>query len=695
MDELMKMLKEKALAYGAYRAEIIDVSQISTDASFRSLCESNACGNYGKSYMCPPDIGEIETLMKEIRSYQKAMVYQTVGSLEDSYDFEGMMEAGKRQNELAQKLRLLTRENADRMGETEVLHLGAGGCRVCEICGKKTGEPCRFPEKAIGSLEAYGINVSLLAQTAGMRYINGQNTVTYFGAVFCRTRPQGKKDGPDEITVTVNGEKRQARRGMLLGELLKQEDFSMPCAGMGRCGKCRVRAEGQLGDPGAAERERLSEEELEAHIRLACQTVILGPWTVEWETPKAMQIQVAQAAGEGHGVPLFQKLGAAVDLGTTTLAAQLYGEKGLLAQAGMENPQKVFGADVISRMEHSLAGEGEALKEAVCRGISELLETTAQQAGVRAEEIDTIVITGNTAMLYLLTGRNPECLSRAPFQADWLAGEWIPARELSLPCREARVYLPPCISAFVGADTTCAMLHTGSGNRQEPELLVDIGTNGEIVLCNRGELLCCSTAAGPAFEGAGLSCGMPAKEGAVSHVKWKNGVFQVEVIGEKAAVGLCGSGVIDAVSCLLRSGQMDETGYMEAGKAELTERVILLQEDIRKVQLAKSAICAGILTMLHRAELPADALSHILVAGGFGNYLNLESALAIGLLPEVEPKKILVCGNAALAGAAKLLWNGEKRTEAAGLAARAHTVNLAEDPFFQESYMEGMLFPEA
>ena len=184
----MRVLREEALALGAFRAELVRVEDISTDASFRSLCASNPCGNYGKNYMCPPDIGSIEELMQELRTYETALVYQTVGILEDSYDFERMMEAGNRHNVLAQKLRILAQERAGQEGGIQLLHLGAGGCRVCVACGKRSGEPCRFPEKAIGSLEAYGVNVSLLAQTAGMRYINGQNTVTYFGAILCRTR---------------------------------------------------------------------------------------------------------------------------------------------------------------------------------------------------------------------------------------------------------------------------------------------------------------------------------------------------------------------------------------------------------------------------------------------------------------------------------------------------------------------------
>ena len=162
---------------GAYRAAVIDVGDIVFDRGFRALCEANACGNYGRCWMCPPDAGDIDTLMEEAKSYQKAVVYQTVGALEDSYDFEGMMEAGNAHYRLSAAID---------EGCGPRLHLGAGGCKVCEVCAKRTDEPCRHPELAMASLETYGIAVSQLAESCGMKYINGQNTVTYFGGVFFR-----------------------------------------------------------------------------------------------------------------------------------------------------------------------------------------------------------------------------------------------------------------------------------------------------------------------------------------------------------------------------------------------------------------------------------------------------------------------------------------------------------------------------
>ena len=178
-NALFDRMTDLALSLGAYRAAVIPVTNVETDASFRDMCASNVCGNYGRNWMCPPDAGDIHDLMAALRSYSYALVYQTVSELEDSYDFEGMMDAGVAHNRLMVELR----RGIDALALPRVLHLGAGGCRMCEVCAKRTGEPCRHPDLAVASLETYGVNVSRLAPAAGMKYINGKDTVTYFGAV--------------------------------------------------------------------------------------------------------------------------------------------------------------------------------------------------------------------------------------------------------------------------------------------------------------------------------------------------------------------------------------------------------------------------------------------------------------------------------------------------------------------------------
>ena len=174
-DEMITL----ALSLGAYKASVIPVTEVETDPSFRDLCASNVCGNYGRNWMCPPDAGDIHDLIDRLRTYNYMLVYQTVSELEDSYDFEGMMDAGIAHNRLMVEMRQKLAE----FPLSRVLHLGAGGCRMCEVCAKRTGEPCRHPEDAVASLETYGVNVSKLAPAAGMKYINGKDTVTYFGAM--------------------------------------------------------------------------------------------------------------------------------------------------------------------------------------------------------------------------------------------------------------------------------------------------------------------------------------------------------------------------------------------------------------------------------------------------------------------------------------------------------------------------------
>ena len=181
-DALFESLKQMALDLGAFAASVVSVDEIQTDVAFREMCERNVCGNYGRNWMCPPFAGEIETLISTLRTYDFALVYQTVGQLEDSYDFEGMMEAAAAHNQLMVALR----KKVDAMELPRTLHLGAGGCHMCDTCAKVQEQPCRHPDLAVASLETYGVHVSKLAATANMKYINGQDTVTYFGAVlFC------------------------------------------------------------------------------------------------------------------------------------------------------------------------------------------------------------------------------------------------------------------------------------------------------------------------------------------------------------------------------------------------------------------------------------------------------------------------------------------------------------------------------
>lgn len=486
------------------------------------------------------------------------------------------------------------------------------------------------------------------------------------------------------------------REGALLSEVLRDRGQApdMPCAGQGRCGKCRVLASGALSAPSPAERAHLTPEELARGVRLACCTRLEGDCHVTLSGSARSQICLSGVVDAAALRPRFCAYGAAVDIGTTTLAASLYGADGtLLAQASGTNPQAAWGADVISRIESALKGEDGALAACVRGAIDRLLEQLAAQARITPGEIDALVVTGNTAMLHLFTETSPEPLSHAPFAAERLFGEVCPAAGLGLSaCPGASVYLPRCVSAFVGADMTTALLAGGICGRAETRILVDIGTNGEMALWHDGALLCCSTAAGPAFEGAGLSMGMHGQDGAVDHVALRDGALLPHVIGGGPPKGICGSGVIDALACLLETGDLDETGLLETSPAPIAPPAVLTQKDVRMVQLAKGAVSAGLRTLMHTAGISCPDVAELAIAGGFGSCLDAANAGRIGLIPQELVPRVRVLGNAALSGASMLLLDRELAPACERLARSARTLELSANPVFTQYYTEGMLF---
>lgn len=497
-------------------------------------------------------------------------------------------------------------------------------------------------------------------------------------------------DEKKEITVTVNGRLQKALSGLALSEIALGEK---PCGGHGRCGKCRVVARGELSALTEAEKRLLTAKELASGIRLACMTYARGDCEIETLVKSEERILTAGALPKFDLQPSFSKYGVAVDIGTTTLAARLYDSKGnLLAEAAESNPQGAYGADVVSRIEAALGGEASALAVTIRNALDGMIKALAEKAQVNEKEIDGIVITGNTVMLSLLTGESVEPFSHAPFAAKRLFGETVTAKALGIFSlqQDTPVYLPPCISAFVGADTACAILATNLC-KGGSALLADIGTNGEMALWHGGKLTVCSTAAGPAFEGVGISMGMQGAVGAIDQVRLSEDQCLPHVIGEGTPKGICGSGLVDAVACMLELEALDESGYLEDDPFVIKEPVLLTQQDIRMLQLAKSAICAGLLTLLKNAGIHASEVSALYIAGGFGNYLSKESAARIGLLPKALAERAMPVGNAALSGASMLLLNAELRREAEAWAHAAHVSELATDPGFSERFMSGMM----
>ena len=486
-----------------------------------------------------------------------------------------------------------------------------------------------------------------------------------------------------EIVVWQNQKKQiiRAEAGANLGDVLSDHGYAVakPCGGRGFCGKCAVEVTGAVSQP--------NDVELKAGVRLACQTVILGDCQVKLADVSLMQ-QIETADAQETVLPLTGSgIGAAVDIGTTTLALQLYDRATgkLLSTATAGNPQVTVAADVMGRIDAARNGRGALLRSQIETALHDLLEKACGEAGLEASMVDSFVIAGNTTMLYLLTGRNPDCLAHAPFKADTLF-------DVDYEILGRKAYLPSCMNAFVGADITCAVLSSGMTQQEEISLLCDIGTNGELALWKDDTLYVTSTAAGPAFEGAGISCGCGSIAGAIDRVWVEGGQLCVHTIGDAPARGICGSGLIDAIAAALRTELVDETGAMEDDVLPLSNGVALFPGDVRAVQLAKAAIAAGIATLLKEAGISRSQVARVYIAGGFGSHLNVESAAAIGLIPAEFADRVKVIGNASLSGAVQILLHDVQCREAWQIASCSKHVSLGGNPYFNEQYMEQMLF---
>ncbi len=447
-----------------------------------------------------------------------------------------------------------------------------------------------------------------------------------------------------------------------------------PCAGRGTCGKCKVEAHGELSPLSPEEEQKLTASEKASGVRLACRAYAVGDVII-----------VAKSGGEIAGVTkgysdYFELdpvtgdedcYAGAVDIGTTTVAFYIYKMPQCECVKTMcePNAQVQFGADVISRTQYAMNGGSDKIM-AVIRG---QIDTALASFG---KKISRLVVTGNTTMLHLYTGENVDKLSVYPFEPATLFGEW-----------RGDTYLAGCISAYVGADITCAVLASGMLNHDN-SLLIDIGTNGEMAYYSGGELVCCSTAAGPAFEGAGISRGKIAANGAIDHVYIANGKIEFSVIGGGRAKGICGSGLIDAVKCLIELGEIDETGRLESAVQIGDSGVFITPGDIRAVQLAKAAIRAGIDTLCPNP----NEIERFYIAGGFGSFVDIGSCAAIGMIPREVAKKVQVIGNAAGSGASMILQSKACLTKSEEIARNAKTCELSTDSVFMEKYIENMYF---
>lgn len=484
-----------------------------------------------------------------------------------------------------------------------------------------------------------------------------------------------------KITFQPSGREVQPPPGATVLEAMRLAGLTpdAPCGGSGTCGKCGVYVDGVR--------------------RLACQTPVRPGMTVHVPAAGGHVIQETGVGGEVALDPLRPeaRFHAAVDIGTTTIVCHLLdGRTGaVLATAGALNPQRAFGADVISRIRAALDGNMEALTAAVRGALSALLEGLCREAGAAPEELGAVAVVGNPCMQQLFLGRSPANLASPPFAPILTRREVLPAGDYIAAAPEASLLIAPDIAGYIGADTVGCILAAGLHQSDRLTLVVDIGTNGEMVLGNRHRRVACSTAAGPAFEGAKISCGMRGAEGAVDHVFLENGRIDFHVIGGGDPAGLCGSGLLDLTAVLLELGQIDESGALADDTYRLPgTSVVLTQRDVREVQLAKAAIRAGIELLARKMGVRVEDIREVLLAGAFGNYLTPASACHIGMIPDCLLERIHPVGNAAGEGAKMCAVSRAAFVRAQTLAEETEFLELASMPEFQDCFVDSMEFPE-
>ena len=499
------------------------------------------------------------------------------------------------------------------------------------------------------------------------------------------------------------GEKKQE-----LLEVLQEQGEYIPayCGGVGKCGKCKVRFSGQAPEPTENEVRCLTKKEREEGWRLACEVEVSGEISIElpdyqtedrilveteWKTEEILadpavfcekEAEKAQME-KGHAEAAPGDAGdavVAVDIGTTTIVASAISQAKKTVEKTVSgiNHQRLFGADVISRIEASNQGKGEELQKLICHDLKGLVE----DLGLCFEKTP-MIISGNTTMQHLLQGYSCQTLGVAPYTPV----------DISFHSYKNMKILPG-VSTYVGADIVSGIIACQMDQKKEISLLVDIGTNGEMAIGNKNQILATSTAAGPALEGGNISCGMAGIPGAISSVSIENGKIEMQTIGNQKPVGICGTGVLETVYELCKAEIMDKTGRLDKKYVKegfpLTKDIAFLQKDIREVQLAKAAIRAGIEILVKEFGVDLDQIDQVYLAGGFGQKINVDKAVGIGMIPEELAGKIVAVGNSSLAGAVMLAKTPHLEERFRKAAENAREISLAKNAEFYKLYIKYM-----
>jgi len=489
------------------------------------------------------------------------------------------------------------------------------------------------------------------------------------------------------ITLHPLGESVQVNVGTPLTDILNEYGVEFPCGGKGACGRCRVKLlKGELkADP--LQREKLKKLNLGDEWRLACCCVAESDITLEISEFE----NIILADNSNFEFKPETGFGLAIDLGTTTVVVQLVdlSNSHILDSVSFVNPQLKFGSDLISRIESCLDGNQENMKVVIREKIGEVIRLIQERHNVN---ISKVIIVGNTVMHHIFSGIDVTPLSFYPFESHDRGVQLFSPSSTGweLP-EEAAIKFLPSIGSFVGSDILAGIAATHMADNDEYTILIDLGTNGEIVLGNRKKIVCASTAAGPAFEGGRISQGMRASTGAISSVSYDDGELRCHVIGNVRAKGICGSGLIDVVSVLLQREEIGVFGEFNSGEQAyiLTSDVSVTQQDIREFQLAKAAIAAGLKILLEKAGITYDEVSAVYIAGGFGNFLNIDNVIKTGLI-ETTADKIIKFGNTALLGAKMFLFDDGSSIDK--ILSLTEHINLEGESRFQDIFIDKLMF---
>lgn len=476
--------------------------------------------------------------------------------------------------------------------------------------------------------------------------------------------------------------------GTALKDILFQYGIEFPCGGKGTCGGCKIKIlEGNL-PVEKDHKELILNLGLGGNYRLACKSKATKNVTLEIDQFDTFVL----ADSSSFSFSPKEGFGIAIDIGTTTLVAQLLNLKTgrvLDAVTGL-NPQARYGADIISRIEYAVYKKGQdKLKDLIRQEVSRMINKLISRNSIN---VTKIILVGNTVMQHLFDGTDLKDLSAFPFETRNKEFSRFSLRELDLKTgSQTKITFLPSIGSFVGSDILAGILASRINESDKYIVLIDLGTNGEIVVGNKDRILCASTAAGPAFEGTNISMGMRATSGAISSVSNWGTAFDYHIIGNEKPRGICGSGLIDAIAVFIEAGEIDTGGKITAKKEkiELIAPVFLTQKDIREFQLAKGAIATGIDILLNHLNISHADIDKVYVSGAFGSFINIKNTVAIGLI-EFPEEKINKLGNSALIGAKMCLFMDEKELEPV-LNITEH-ISLETAANFQDLFAEKMMF---